>query len=417
MVVEPLYDGAVQAKTENGLRVLIDEVPQSRSVAVGVWVRVGSRDDPADRPGMAHFIEHVAFKGTNRRDASAISREIDAVGGHLNAATGKESTFYYAEVPADGLGTALDLLADLVQHPRFAPADVELERNVVLEEIRGHEDDPEESAYDLFAAGLWEDGHALSRPVLGTSDSIDGVSVDELVAHHDRMYRPDNMIVVASGAVDTDALVDLTERLFAPGVANGSSPLRRSPPAFRPGVFDHDRATGQTHLYFGFRGPDAHSDDRYALEVANSILGDGTSSRLFRTIREDRGLAYVVSSHLTAYSDAGMWLTYAGVAPRTTAEVIHLTTREFERLRSEPIPEDEFRLAKQKLRGHLILGLETNGHRAARLGAAAIQDREILSPDELFARLDRITLDDVRRVVDEYLRPEAMNRTGVGPRA
>jgi len=417
LVARELYEGAHEAKLENGLRILVEEVPQSRSVSVGLWVRAGSRDDPPDAPGIAHFIEHLAFKGTVHRSAEAISREIDAVGGHLNAATGKESTFYYADVPADGLPTAVDVLADLALAPRFDAAQIELERNVVLEEIRGHLDDPEQSAYDLFAAGLWNDGHPLSRSVLGTQEAIAGATRARIAAHHARFYRPETTALVACGAVDARDLVKQAVGLFGTCEATAETAGGRSVASFRPGRSHHERATGQTHVYFGLAGLDSSDDDRFPLEVVNSVLGDGPSSRLFRSIREDRGLAYAIASSLTCYSDCGLWLTYAGVAPRTVSQVIDLVSSEFERLRIDPIPADELELAKAKLRGHLILGLETNGNRASRLGNAAMHDREILSPDDLLARLDRVDQSEAQRVVAKYLRPDAMNLTTVGPAA
>ena len=417
MVVESLYEGAFQATLDNGLRILVNEVPQSRSVCVGVWTRVGSRDDPEACPGLAHFLEHLAFKGSETRDASMISEQIDAVGGHLNAATGKEATFYYAEVPADGLPTAIDVLADLACRPRFTAEHIELERNVVLEEIRGHEDDPEQVAYDLFAAGLWSDSHPLARSVLGSREAIASVNRETIVTHHADFHRPDNMVLVACGAVDAQRLVELTASRFPGQPSAGAPSAKRAAPTFVSQRAHHVRPNAQAHIYMGMHAPSAHSDDRFALEVADSILGDGTSSRLFRVVREERGLAYVISSSVNYYSDAGLWLIYAGVSPETVDQVLKLVGTELRRLLEEPLPAEEIDLAKRKLRGHLILGLETNGNRAARLGTAAIQDRTILSPDELLARLDAVGPADIRRVVDTYLTPDAMNLATVGPQA
>lgn len=414
MVVEPIYPGAIQKTLENGLRILIHEVPQSRSVSVGMWVRVGSRDDPADCPGLAHFIEHLAFKGTATRDAAAISEQIDAVGGHLNAATGKEATFYYAEVPADGLPTAIELLADLVFSPTFLGSHVDLERNVVLEEIRGHDDDPEQVAYDLFAAGLWKDAHPISRSVLGSREAIAGLSRSTLVDHHAVHYDASSIVLVASGRVDAQRTLDQAAALFSDRNGRSRAPERIAPVFVAQQRF-LVRPNAQTHVYIGMRGAPAHSDDRFPLEVANSILGDGTSSRLFRVVREERGLAYVVSSSVNYYSDAGLWLVYAGIAPKTIDHVRELIDRELRRLLSETPPDEEIDLAKRKLRGHLILGLETNGNHAARLGTAAIQNRPILSPDEMLARLDAVDAAEVRRVLDTYLRPDAINLAIVGP--
>ena len=417
MVTRELYEGAHEAKLANGLRILVEEVPQSRSVSVGIWVRVGSRDDPPAVPGVSHLIEHLAFKGTARRDADVISREMDAVGGHLNAATGKEATFYYADVPTEGLSTAVDVLVDLALHPRFDADQIELEQNVVLEEIRGSLDDPEQSAYDLFAAGLWDDGHPLAHSVLGTQEAIAGATRQQIVSHHARFYRPENAVLVACGAVNARDLVDQANELFPSDETREVALDRRSTPTLHPERFHHERATGQTHVYFGLAGPDSSNDDRFPLEVVNSVLGDGPSSRLFRAIREDRGLAYAVASHVTCYSDCGVWLTYAGVGPKAVSPVIDIVSAEFKRLRTEPIPEDELALAKAKLRGHLILGLETNGSRTVRLGNAAMNRRRILSPDDILERLDRVDRDEVQRVVTRYLQPDAMNLTTVGPAA
>ncbi len=414
-MIESLYPGAFDATLENGMRVLVEEVPSSRSAAVGIWIRAGSRDDPPDAAGIAHFIEHLAFKGTVRRDATAISRDIDSIGGHLNAATGKESTFYYADVPADGLPVAVDLLADLVFHPRFDDSLLCLERNVVLEEIRGHLDDPEQSAYDLFATGLWRDRHPLSRPVLGTHEAIASLTRRQVTEHHRRTYHPSNAVLVVCGAVEHRRLLDQAEQLVDGTPSPAESIGARQRGIVHPGRSHHERPTGQTHVYYGWPGPDASNDDRFPLEVVNSILGDGPSSRLFRAIREDRGLAYAVSSNLTCYSDAGVWMTYAGVAPHNVSRVIDLISSELERLRDESLPVEEVELAKSKLHGHLVLGLETNGNRAARLGAAAVHHREILSPDDLLVRLERVDREEGQAVIERYLRLEGMNLTTVGP--
>lgn len=415
MQVRELYPNAFDATLDNGLRILVEEAPQSRSVSAGVWVRAGSRDDPQGQSGLAHFIEHLAFKGSPTRSAQAISHEIDAIGGHLNAATSKESTFYYADAPSDGLPVALDILADLALKPRFDPDDIDLERNVIFEEIRSHEDDPEQTAYDLFSQAVWADEHPYTRAVVGQTPAIESVQEADVRAFHTSYYRPDNMIVAVSGAVDAERVFRLTEGLFGDAPKIHQLPSPRMAPTFQPGIRHHERPTGMFHVYVGTDAPIAAHDDRIALEVANSILGDGTSSRLFHTIRETRGLAYAVSSYVNSFSDGGLWLTYAGIAASNSDVVIQLIQSEFERLLSEPIPRDELNLAKSKLRGHLILGLESNGHRASRLANAVLQRREILSPDELLERLDAVTCESAHETLSKYLHPDQLNITTVGP--
>ena len=415
MLVRKLYANTCEATLDNGLRILVEEVPQSRSVSTGIWIRAGSRDDPVNQSGLAHFIEHVAFKGSPTRDARAISHEIDAVGGQLNAATAKEITFYYADIPADGLATALDILADLSLHPKFDPADIDLERNVILEEIRGHEDDPEQMAYDLFSQGLWANRHPFSRSVVGTKPDIESVQPADIRAFHRALYQPDGMILAVCGAVDAKDVIRLAEEFFGVEAAHERHVPQRTGPVFQTVTAHHERPTGMTHIYVGTDGPNAAHDDRIPLEVVNSILGDGTSSRLFHAIRETRGLAYAVTSHINSFSDGGLWLIYAGVTPKNCETVVELIHTEFDRLLSKPIPEDELDLAKAKLRGHLILGLEANAHRASRLANAVLQQRDILSSDELLARLDAVTCDSAHEVLLKYLQPERLNIATVGP--
>ena len=414
-MITPLYEGAFTATLTGGLQVLVEEIPSSRCVSVGIWIKAGGRDDPPSLRGLAHFLEHLLFKGTATRDVAGIAREIDAIGGHLNGATGRESSFYYAEVPADGLSVAIEVLADLVQHPAFAPQELDRERGVVLEEIRGRDDDPEQIAFDLFTAGLWEKDHPLAWSVLGDRETIADVPREEVKSHHGAFYRPDNMVLVACGAVEARRLVEQVERLFDDPSCPSSLPVRVAP-QMQSGSAVHERDTGQTHLYVGLPGASASDEDRIPLEVVNAVLGDGMSSRLFRTVREERGLAYVISSSVSHYSDVGSWIVYAGVAPENVAEVMRITRSEIARLKTNgTIPPDELALAKAKLRGNLILSLETDGNRMARLGSAAVTGREILSPDRLVRRLEAVSSEDVSRVISRFVRPDALNLAVIGP--
>jgi len=415
VVVETLYEGMRSVKLSNGLRILVEEVPQSRSVSVSVWVNAGSRDDPEPFRGLAHLVEHLIFKGTVTRTGLGISQAIDAVGGFLDAATGKESTFVYADVPADGLPTATELLLDMVLHPVFAQDKLELERAVVLEEIRGYEDDPEQRAFDQFLGGVWPGDHPLARSVLGTREAVESVTRGDIVALHSQAYRPANLVIAAAGAIDVERLVADVERLTADEGHLPASVPSRVAPRFQADRHHYVQPTGQTHVYVALPGPLSDDPDRYPLEVANAVLGDGTSSRLFCAVREDRGLAYAVHSTISRYSDAGLWMAYAGVAPASADAVADLLQAELRRLRDEAVPADEIGLAKARIRGSFILGLESNANRAMRLGTAAINGRAILSPEQVLAKLAAVDVDAVHRAVARFVRPEEMHLATIGP--
>jgi len=413
-VIERLYPGTSLSELPSGLRVLVEEVPSTRSASLGIWVKAGSRDDPDPLPGLAHFLEHLLFKGTTSRDAMAISRAIDGIGGHLNGATGKEVTFLYADVPADGLVIALDVLSDLCQHPAFGREELENERGVVLEELRGRDDDPEQVAHDLFTTGLWRDGHPLSRSVLGEKKTIAMATGHDLAEYHRRFYQPKNVVLVACGAVDTQQVVDCATGLFETPAAPPALPTRQLP-RMKSGRSTHDRETFQTHFYVGLPGICACDPGRFALEVLDTVIGAGPSSRLFRLVREERGLAYTVASFGSYHSDAGVWTIYAGTAPEKVAEVSDVILTELRHLRQDGITPEELALAKAKLRGTLILSLDSNGDRMGRLGSAAVIEREILSPEELVVRLDALTLDDVSLAIERSVRLEESNVVLVGP--
>jgi predicted Zn-dependent peptidase len=414
-VIEALYPGTFYGRLENGLRILVEEVASSRAVSVGIWVRAGSRDDPKAHPGLFHLLEHLLFKGTRTRDAERMSREIDAAGGYLNGATGRESTLYYAEAPRDKFSVVIEILADLVQHPAFHSQNLKKERDVVLEEIRGHTDDPEQYAYDLFHAELWEASHPLSRPVLGNRAAIETVTRDALVDSHGRFYQPSNMVFVVCGAIEARDVFRAAAEIFeTPSVSSVSA--KRTAPSLWKGRVLHERDTQQMHIYLGLPSFHASDADRYTLEVVNAVFGDGTGSRLFHAVRERRGLAYAVSSSLVSYSDAGVWVIYAGSAPAQAFQVINVILNELEHLREEGISPTELAVAKAKLRGQLILGLEANANRMGRLGTAVMTGREILSPEALVDRVEAVSVEDASRVIGRFARADLGHLSLVGPR-
>jgi len=414
VVVHSLYPGTSSATLACGLQVLVEEVPTSRSVSAGIWIRGGSRRDPDNASGMAHAIEHLLFKGTTSRSAQQISCEIEDVGGHINAATGKESTLVYAEAPAESLATVLDVLADVVLRPRLNEHDLERERGVLLEEIRSRDDDPEQCAYELFAQEIWDPPHPLGRSVLGTRETVDGLTTATIARRHEEEYTAANAVLVVCGRTDITAIIDGLDHRVAklrPGTEAACAP-----PASRTvGHRFHRRPSEQSHVYLAFPAPPASAADRFALHILNSILGDGASSRLFQSVREERGLAYAVSSGVTQFSDTGVWTFYAGVSVENAAIVRRLIAEELEAVRSTGVTSEEIRRAKAKLRGQVVLGLESNSHRMARLGSSVVLRREILSPESALARLDEVSPEDVAAAIESYILPESVYSAEIGP--
>jgi len=408
-----LYKGLTQTVLDNGMRVLVEKVPRSRSISVGLWVSAGSRDDIASQSGIAHFVEHMVFKGTKTRTSSQISNQIDSIGGQINGGTGKEYTFYYAQAPLAGLSEVLEIISDMVQHPRLSEHDLELERGVVLEELCARTQDPQQQAHDMFIAGLWQHDHPLNRCILGRSDTVEEICCAHLASFHSRFYRPKNMSLVVCGGACNEEVVSLASVLFTqtdPGLNSAC----HVPPQLISGHTYYSKEISQSHIYIGFPAPEASSDDRFCAELVNIMLGGGTSSRLFKHVREDLGLAYSVSSSLVSYSDSGVWVTYAGIAPQNAKRTLSVLIEEMEALH-RGVSEDELSLARAKLRGNFILDLELNINRMARLGSSAVLANDILSPDQVIAKIDSVTLDDIHRIISCYLDVSLANVVVVGP--
>lgn len=396
---------------ENGLRVTTERMDHVRSVALGVWVGVGGRDESDELSGASHFLEHLLFKGTEQRDARAIALAVDAAGGEMNAFTAREYTAYYLRLPSEQLAFGLDLLADVISEPAFRHTEVESERQVILEELLMNEDDPDDRVHTGLLDALFPD-HPLGREVLGSRESIAAIGRDDIAGFHGHRYRPTNLVVAATGDVQHDQVVD---RLAASlgGLAGGDAPVRSAPVAApRPLSLLH-RPTEQAHLAIGWRGLDHHDDDRYALSVANQVLGGGMSSRLFHEIREKRGLVYGVYSSPSAYSDAGALIVGTGTAPSRASEVLHLIDAGVAELVDEGITAEELEVAKGSLTGSLVLGLEDPGSRLGRIASSETVRNEVLPVAEHLRRLDAVTLDDVHRVVRRVLSgPRTLSAVG-----
>jgi predicted Zn-dependent peptidase len=389
----------------DGPRVVTEAVPGARSVSIGIWIGAGSRDESVDEAGAAHYLEHLLFKGTTRRTAARIAEEIDAVGGELNAFTGKEHTCFYAHVLGEDLELAVDLLSDVVTAATMNADDVELERAVVLEEIAMRADDPEDLLGEAFDDTLFGD-HPLGRPVIGSEESIEAMTRDLLHRFWRRHYRPRSVVVAAAGKLDHERVADLVQRCF-PGDREAESPAQRRAPAGslpsrdRLAVLDED--TEQAHLMVGMRAMNRYDPRCPALDVLNTVLGGGMSSRLFQQIREQRGLAYSVYSATTGYSDAGELAVYAGCQPTRLGEVAGVIGDVLAQLAADGPTTEELARAKGALRGGLVLGLEDTASRMHRIGRHEIDLGHQRSLAESLSSIDEVDADAVVELAGEVL--------------
>ncbi|MFL0171808.1 M16 family metallopeptidase [Mycobacterium sp. SMC-13] len=389
-----------------GLRVVTEHLPHVHSASVGVWVNVGSRDEGPSVAGAAHFLEHLLFKSTPTRTAVEIAQSMDAVGGELNAFTAREHTCYYAHVLDSDLGLAIDLVSDVVLNGRCAASDVELERDVVLEEIAMRDDDPEDTLADVFLGSMFGN-HPVGRPVIGSIDSITSMTRNQLHSFHVRRYTPDRMVVAVAGNVDHDEVVAMVRKHFRPHLVRGRKPVPPRKGAGRvpgtPTLQFVKRDSEQAHMYLGVRTPGRNWEHRWALSVLNTALGGGLSSRLFQQIRENRGLAYSVYSTIDTFSDAGALSVYSACLPDRFDEVVRVTTDVLEDVAREGITADELRIAKGSMRGGLVLGLEDSGSRMHRIGRAELNYGNHKSISDTLASIDAVTLEEVNAVARELL--------------
>jgi predicted Zn-dependent peptidase len=389
-----------------GLRVVTEFVPSVRSASVGVWVGVGSRDEGPTVAGAAHFLEHLLFKSTPTRSAVDIAQSVDAVGGELNAFTAKEHTCYYAHVLDTDLALAVDLVSDVVLNGRCATDDVELERDVVLEEIAMRDDDPEDALGDVFLSAMFGT-HPVGRPVIGSVDSVEAMTRAQLHSFHVRRYTPERMVVAVAGNIDHNEVVALVRQHFGPHLVKGKSPQEPRKGTGRvtgqPALQVAQRDSEQTHILLGVRSPGRHWEHRWALTVLNTALGGGLSSRLFQQIRESRGLAYSVYSSVDTFSDSGALSVYAACLPERFDDVITVTTDVLESVARDGITENECRIAKGSLRGGMVLGLEDSASRMHRIGRSELNYGRHRSLSESLEQIEAVTLEEVNAVARTLL--------------
>jgi predicted Zn-dependent peptidase len=396
----------------NGMQVVTEAMPDAHSVTIGFWVDAGSRDETPVEAGASHFLEHLLFKGTEERSAHSIAEDIEAVGGDMNAFTTKEYTAFYTRLIDEDLELGLDILSDIMWAPAFRPDEIDAERQVILEEINMHEDEPSDLVHELLHEALYP-GHPLGREVLGERSTITAMTRDQIANYFRTRYKPPSIVVAAAGNLDHDSLVAGIERRCV--TEPGTAPTRERPALapVSPLIVQH-RSTEQAHIVVGMRSIDRHDDDRFALSVLNQILGGGMSSRLFQEIREKRGLVYSVFSYRAAYLESGVLAVYAGTAPGRAQEVLALIDEELDKLASGPITDRELAVAKGHIKGSLALSLEDSAGRMNRIGRGHLIHGEVLSYTEIVARTEAVTHDDLRRVADRVFGNERVLAV-VGP--
>ncbi|MFN2454858.1 MAG: M16 family metallopeptidase [Pyrinomonadaceae bacterium] len=405
-----MTDHIQSTKFPNGLTILTEHMPGLRSVTLGIWVRRGSRHETAALNGICHFIEHAVFKGTERRTALDIAIESDRLGGHLDAYTTHETTGFAVKVVDTAYAQAFDLLADMLARPRFDAEDLAREQRVIIEEMKMVEDTPDEYLGELFNAAYFPD-HPLGRPIEGTAATVSSFSRERTQDFHAREYAPRNLVIAAAGNLEHARLVELAARAFGDGEASveaESSPHATPPAAATPILIERKKELEQAHLIIAAPWPSARREDRYAASLLASIIGGGTSSRLWQSVREERGLAYSVGAGASSFSDTGVFTIYAGTSPDQLNEVIDLSLVELRRATRESVGEDELRLVKDQAVSSILLGLESSSARAGTLARQEIVHGRRISPDEIIRRLEAVTPEDVQQIARECFKTNAL---------
>lgn len=387
---------------DNGVRVVSESIPHVRSVSIGVWADVGSRDENQGQNGITHFLEHMVFKGTKKRSVRDIAQSLESLGGYLNAFTTKEQTCFYARVLDTNVREAMDVLSDIVLHATFKEQELEKEKLVVIEELKNAEDDPEDIIHDYFEKALFPD-HSLGYPIIGTEENLRRFKREDLITHVNHHYHPSRIVVAAAGHVDHDRLVKLSERYF--GHYSLGSPQRRRPPgptrAVRPSKEEYPRPINQAHVCLGTVGYHIHHKDRYPLLVLNALLGEGMSSRLYQTIREKHGFAYSVYSFVNLLSDTGLFGTYIGTDKKNVPVAMELVFKELAKLKSKKVSKAELGRTKSQIKGTMMLGLENMSSRMMRLGSTELYFESYVSLDSILKKVDAVTPESVVRVASD----------------
>ncbi|MFN2448678.1 MAG: M16 family metallopeptidase [Candidatus Baltobacteraceae bacterium] len=397
----------------NGVRVITESMPAFRSASLGIWADVGSASESGERRGISHLVEHMLFKGTSRRTARQIAEEMDGIGGNLNAFTDKESTCYYAKVMDQHLPLAVDVLSDMFLNSTFDESELSKEQNVVLEEIKMYDDSPDELIHDLFIQTMWQ-GSNLGAPTIGFAETVTSITPGDLRAHMKRHYAPNSVVVAAAGNVEHEAVVELIGKAFEGFSGSCALPIAESPQATPNTLFRH-KDSEQAYVVLGTPGLSVRDERRYVLSVLDTILGGGMSSRLFQEIREKRGLVYTVYSFQAGYREAGLFAVYAGTSPQKVSECVSVIGDQFALLREHNVSDAELRLAKEHIKGSLTLSLESTSSRMIRLGRSEFSLGRELTTEEIEAKVEAVTPQEIRTLAQEVLREDRLGLCVLGP--
>ncbi len=397
----------------NGLILLTERMDHLHSVAMGVWIKSGSRCEAAEMNGISHFVEHMLFKGTRSRSAQNIAREMDSIGGNLDAFTSKETICFNVKSLSDHVPIALDVLTDMVLNPIFALPDIERERGVILEEIKIDEDNPDVLVHELFTQSFWK-GHPLGKPILGTTETVRRLGQQQLFAYHGDRFHGGNIVFSAAGNLDHDRFADAVAQKFS-GLAGGQTlqELSAPDPSARI-ILRNKKSLEQVQICLGVPAPPVTDESRYATSILNTVLGGGMSSRLFQNIREERGLAYSVYSDMNPYRDTGNLCVYAGTSAGKALEVVDLILAEFRNLKETPIGVEELTRAKDQLKGNILLGLESSNARMANLARQEMYFHQFFSADEIIARIHEVDAGQVQAMAQRLFQPESIAVTLLG---
>ena len=402
-----------RTELSNGLIILTERMEHVRSVSMGVWVKTGSRDERPEINGVSHFVEHMVFKGTKSRSAQNIAREVDAIGGNLDAFTSKETICFNMKVLDEHVPKALDVLTDLVTQPIFAPDDIGRECKVILEEIKMDEDNPDMLVHEIFTQSFWKD-HPLGKPILGTRETVRRFDQGMLFDFYGGRFQGQNMIFSAAGNLDHDAFVAMVADKLAhlPAAPSGEGALI-APTAAKPKVHARivtrqKKSLEQVQLCLGVPAPPVNDEQRYTVALLNSILGGGMSSRLFQNVREDRGLAYSIFSELSSFRDTGSLCVYAGTSAQNAEQVIRLTVEEFRRLKNQPVPEEELQRTKDQLKGNILMSLESSGALMSNLARQEMYFQRFDAVPEILEQVARVTSADLMRMAQQLFVPESV---------